>query len=215
MALSVADLIDHQLHARVCAELAQAPRRAGRDSAGYAAREVKSSQLLELPPALIKQLSAAIVNHPLIALAARPKKILPPQLVLYAQGQGYGRHMDDALMQGVRTDLALTLFLNEPAQYDGGELVIEDQSGEQAFKLPARAAVLYPATYLHRVESVSSGERIVLITWIESQVRDAAKREMLFDLEQAKRTLYLRTGKDEVFDQLSRTQSNLLRMWLE
>jgi PKHD-type hydroxylase len=127
----------------------------------------------------------------------------------------YGAHVDDALMRGVRSDLSLTLFLADPGSYEGGELVVESSAGEQAIKLAAGALVLYPATALHRVEPVRGGVRLAAVGWIRSFVRDAARREVLFDLDRARRRLFERHGKTEEVDLLHKTSANLLRMWAE
>jgi len=213
MLISVTEVLSSATQARVLDAMAAAPQRAGKDSAGFAAAAVKSSTLIDLPAALLSELYAEILRHPLLALAARPKQMRPPQLVCYACGDGYGRHMDDALMHGLRTDLALSIFLSAPESYAGGELTIEDQQGEQSFRLAAGSALLYPATYLHRVEPVTRGERLVIITWIESYIRSTEQRELLFELELAKRAVFAKDGKTEAFDRLSRVASNLVRMW--
>ncbi len=98
-------------------------------------------------------------------------------------------------MQGLRTDVSFTLFLAEPHEYEGGELVIETSDGEEGIKLPAGHLFLYPSTSLHRVEPVTQGERIVAVGWARSFIRDAGKREMLFDLDATRRTLFEREGK--------------------
>ena len=107
----------------------------------------------------------------------------------------YGVHVDDALMAGMRTDIAFTLFLDAPDTYDGGELVIESAAGDDAIKLPAGAMIVYPATTLHRVAMVTRGQRHVVAGWARSFVRDAAQREILFDLDTARRTIFARDGK--------------------
>ena len=107
------------------------------------------------------------------------------------------------------------LFLTDPADYDGGELVIETMAGEQAIKLPAGAAIVYPATSLHRVEPVTRGERLACVGWVESRVRDPGAREILFDLERARRAIFKGQGKTAEFDLISRATANLLRRWGE
>lgn len=103
----------------------------------------------------------------------------------YEQGMAYGNHVDNSIMRGVRTDVSVTLFLSDPDQYGGGQLVIDSPAGEQEIKLAVGCAVTYPTTPLHRVAPVLSGERLAAVTWVRSFVRDAAKREMLFDLDTA------------------------------
>jgi PKHD-type hydroxylase len=118
-------------------------------------------------------------------------------------------------MDGVRTDVAFTLFLCDPASYDGGELTIESAAGEEPFKLDAGALVAYSATSLHRVAGVTRGARLAAAGWARSFVRDPAQRELLFDLDTARRQLFAREGKSAEFDLLSKSFANLLRMWAE
>jgi PKHD-type hydroxylase len=123
--------------------------------------------------------------------------------------------MDNALMAERRIDLSLTLFLSDPTDYDGGELVIDFSTGERSIKLPAGSAVLYPTTALHRVAEVTRGQRLAAVTWIRSLVRDAAKREILFDLKTAQHRLSKQLGKTPEVDLIGKTYTNLLRRWVE
>jgi PKHD-type hydroxylase len=118
-------------------------------------------------------------------------------------------------MHGIRTDVSFTLFLADPDSYDGGELVIESAAGEEEIKLPAGHLVAYASTSLHRVAPVTRGERLVAVGWAQSYLRDAAQREMLFDLETAKRGLFAVSGKSPEFDLVAKTSANLFRMWAE
>ncbi len=111
--------------------------------------------------------------------------------------------------------MSFTLFLSDPADYDGGELVIETSGGEEAVKLPAGSLFLYPATHLHRVEPVTRGERLVCVGWARSYLRSAEQRELLFDLDRTRRALFAKDGKTEAFDVLSKSLANLLRMWAD
>jgi PKHD-type hydroxylase len=133
----------------------------------------------------------------------------------YEPGMRYGSHVDDALMQGMRTDVSFTLFLSEPASYDGGELVIESASGEDAVKLEAGGLVAYPSTALHHVTEVTRGVRLAAVGWARSYVRDGARRELLFDLDTARRQMFARHGKSADYDLVSKSLANLLRMWVE
>src|SRR5215475_6937060 len=190
----------------------------GRSTAGWAARLVKDNEQAE-PDARLEALRQRIATHildnELFQIAARPKALTPLLISRYSSGNQYGTHVDDALMQGMRTDLSFTLFLADPQSYDGGELVIESSAGEQPFKLDAGSMVLYPTTALHRVEPVKSGMRVAAVGWVRSFVRSAEQREILFDLETARRELFERDGKTEFFDLLSKCNANLLRMWAE
>lgn len=190
----------------------------GRASAGRFAREVKANDQAAPSPArdaVLAKVTKALQGNELFALAARPKAMTPLILSRYRQGQTYGTHVDDALMQGLRTDISFTLFLSDPETYDGGELVIEDGFEARAVKLPAGSVMLYPSTTLHRVAPVTRGERLAVVGWVQSRVREAAQREMLFDLERAVRDVHGREGKSELFDLLAKSRSNLLRMWAE
>lgn len=115
----------------------------------------------------------------------------------------------------MRADIAVTVFLNQPADYDGGELIIETTAGEQGYKLGAGQVILYPANTLHRVAPVTRGERRVAVTWIQSLVRSAEQRNVLFDLDTTRRQLFETAGKSPQFDRLARVYSNLLRMWAD
>lgn len=191
----------------------------GKATAGWNAAGVKINQQAQ-DRALIPfaaEIEAALRAHPVFALAARPRQLHPIIFARYEPGMAYGPHVDDALMgePPLRTDLALTLFLSEPETYDGGELSIDHPGGEQCYKLPAGAAVLYPATSLHQVTPVTRGVRLVALTWIQSLIRDPGQREILFDLDTARRTLFARDGKSREFDLLSKSLANLLRQWAE
>ena len=115
----------------------------------------------------------------------------------------------------MRSDVSLTLFLSDPATYTGGELVIESTQGEQAFKLPAGAMIIYPSSTLHRVEPVTQGVRLAAVTWVQSLVRDMADREILFDLDTARKAVFAQHGKTAEFDLLSKSLANLLRKWVD
>jgi PKHD-type hydroxylase len=190
----------------------------GRATAGWAARGVKDNE--QATPgrtlsALRDLLAHRILGNEVFALAVRPKQLTPLIVSRYGAGKHYGTHVDDAMISGMRTDVSLTLFLADPASYDGGELVIETSSGEEAFKLPAGSLVAYPSTTLHRVEPVTRGERCASVGWARSLVRSAEQRELLFDLDRARRSLFDRDGQSREFDLLSKTHANLLRMWVE
>ena len=113
------------------------------------------------------------------------------------------------------TDSSFTLFLSDQTQYQGGELVLEDSSGERSWKLDAGDLLLYPSTYLHRVNEVTDGERLVIVGWLTSRVREPNQREILFDMEQSVRQEFNLNGKTEQYDRLSRVRNNLLRQWLD
>ncbi|MBB3711132.1 PKHD-type hydroxylase [Limimaricola variabilis] len=190
----------------------------GRASAGRYAREVKANDQAAPSPArnaVLAKVEKALGGNALFQAAARPARMTPLILSRYRQGQTYGLHVDDALMQGIRTDISFTLFLSEPESYDGGELVIEDGFESRAVKLPAGGLMAYPSTTLHRVAPVTRGTRLAVVGWVQSRLRDAAQREMLFDLDRAVREIHAREGKSELFDLLAKSRSNLLRMWAD
>jgi PKHD-type hydroxylase len=190
----------------------------GRATAGWAARRVKDNEQAEgdmAVDALRETIEARLHAHALFALATRPKIILGPMFSRYAAGHAYGAHVDDAMIDGVRTDVSFTLFLAEPDSYDGGELVIDSAAGEEAVKLPAGSLIAYPSTALHRVAPVTRGTRLAAVGWVRSLVRDAHRREILFDLETARRRLYDRHGASADFDLLSKCAAHLMRLWCE
>lgn len=191
----------------------------GRKTAGWAARLVKDNEQAHgnngALEAVRQRLTDRILDNELFQLAAKPKELTPIMISRYHPGKEYGSHVDDALMQGMRTDLSFTLFLSDPATYEGGDLIIETTAGEQTFKLPAGSMVLYPSTTLHRVATVQEGIRIAAFGWVRSFIRSPEHREILFDLEIARRALFASTGKTPTFDKLSKCSANLLRMWAE
>lgn len=190
----------------------------GKATAGRIAREIKANDQAapsaELD-AIRAKATAALTAHPVFASAARPKAMTPLILSRYREGQTYGTHVDDALMQGLRTDLSFTLFLSEPESYEGGALVVADTVEERAFRLPAGSALLYPSTTLHRVAPVTRGTRLCLVGWVQSWIRDAGRREVLFDLDRAVAEVLAREGKSALLDTLTKTRSNLIRMWAD
>ncbi|MBI1262143.1 MAG: Fe2+-dependent dioxygenase [Rhizobiales bacterium] len=201
--------------------LARAKFRPGHETAGWSAREVKQNlQLSSAEPQhseVSRIILAALNQNEIFAGASLPKIISPLLISRSDRDMGYGPHVDNALMGNpmLRTDLAFTLFISEEDSYEGGELVIDDAQGEQALKLPAGSMVLYPATTLHRVEKVLSGQRLVAAGWVQSLVRDPRIREMLFDLDAVRKRLFTREGKTPDFDLLSKTYANLLRQSAE
>ncbi|EAQ74594.1 MULTISPECIES: Fe2+-dependent dioxygenase [unclassified Synechococcus] len=193
--------------------------RPGAETAGWHARSVKRNHQLErgspLHAQLAEQLQSALLAHPLLLAAALPVSIHGVLFSRSTRGEGYGSHVDNAYMAGGRSDLSFTLFLSDPDTYSGGELVLEGPADEEALRCPAGHALVYPSTQLHRVEPVRDGQRLVAVGWIQSRVRRADQRELLFELDTARRAIFKRDGKDEVFDLISRSYTNLLRQWGE
>jgi PKHD-type hydroxylase len=218
MIACIADILSRADVEAVRVGLAGASFVDGKTTAGWSARLVKSN-LQARPDAAVDALrelvEARLLEHAVFALATRPKAMIGPLFSRYQPGHEYGTHVDDALIAGQRTDISFTLFLSDPATYEGGELVIDTPSGQEAFKLAAGSAVTYPATALHRVAPVTRGERLAAAGWVRSYLRDAAKRELLFDLETARRRLFEREGKTEEADLLAKCAANLMRLWCD
>lgn len=190
----------------------------GKLTAGWHAKQVKNNQQIKREQAqdLRSIVEQALLRHPLFQAGARPRTVHSLLFSRYQAGMSYGRHTDNAMMGGkgmYRADLSFTLFLNEPSQYQGGELIIEGADSEQDYKLPANTVFVYPSSTLHRVAEVSSGERLVAVGWVQSLIRDPAEREILFDLDTARRSLFTKSGKGDEFDLLSKSLANLLRKW--
>lgn len=186
-------------------------------TAGSVARQTKTNWQLQRDSPLFndlqQQLVEAMLDHPLLLAAALPLRIHSVLFSRSEAGEGYGRHVDNAFMAGGRTDLSFTLFLSDPADYEGGELTIEYPDRAEAFKLPAGHAIVYPSTALHQVEPVLSGRRLVAVGWIQSVIRDAQQRELLFELEAACKSMAGRLGRCEELDLLYKCHANLLRLW--
>tara|TARA_R110000824_G_scaffold204825_5_gene389572 strand:- start:298 stop:981 length:684 start_codon:yes stop_codon:yes gene_type:complete len=204
--------------------LATAEWRDGADSAGTRSVKVKQNLQLgrqnELAVALGHIILRKLGNDPLFVSASLAEKIWPPIFNLYQDGGHYGTHSDAALMRlpeanlTIRSDLSATLFLSEPDEYDGGELVIEEHYGAQPVKLAAGDMILYPSSSLHQVTPVTRGQRICAITWMQSAVADAAAREMLFDLDQSIQALAPdRPDDDADINRLVHVYHNMLRRW--
>jgi PKHD-type hydroxylase len=210
------------------ARLDQAGWQDGRTTAGYRSAQAKDNLQLDEHDPLARELGAivteAVLGHPTFFSAALPRHIYPPLFNRYAGGQQFGFHVDNAVRYDrsrepalpLRTDLSATLFLAGPDEYDGGELVIEDSFGTHAVKLPAGDLVLYPASSLHEVRAVTRGARIASFFWVQSLVRDDARRRILFDLDVAIQTLTQSSATDQAaLLSLTGTYHNLLRQWSE
>jgi PKHD-type hydroxylase len=205
---------------RVTGHLAGSRFVSGRRTAGWHARGVKKNR--QLAPAASRAAAALVVaalgRHEVFQSAVRPRRLAPILFNRYEPGMEYGTHVDDPIMrdpdgQPLRSDVSLTLFLSDPASYEGGALVIDDTGGERAFRLAAGDMVVYPATTLHRVEPVRSGVRLAAVGWAQSLVPDPGQREILFDLDVARRGLFASHGKTHEFDLLTKSHANLLRRW--
>ena len=219
MLIQIADVLDAAAIQGLGEKLARMTWADGGATAGWAAKLVKANE--QAPPgdvtadALKRRLSEAIAANDVFQLAVRPKALSALLISRYLPGMSYGAHVDDALMGAMRSDVSFTLFLSDPANYDGGELVIESAAGEMDVKLPAGALVVYPSGALHRVAPVTRGTRFAAVGWARSYVRGSEPRELLFDLDTARRALFAREGKSREFDLLSKCSANLLRAWAE
>ncbi|NJM18780.1 MAG: Fe2+-dependent dioxygenase [Richelia sp. RM2_1_2] len=194
----------------------------GKLTAGWFAKTVKNNTQLSNSAEVGEDLRTIVVKalrrNRLFESAIKPKVIRPIIFSSYSQGMYYGSHTDNAIMgleNPIRSDVSFTLFLNSPSSYKGGELVIDTSLGEQAFKLEAGSAIVYPSTTLHRVETVVEGKRLAAVSWVQSFVREPGEREILFDLDTAKQIIFQKHGKTPEFDLISKSYANLLRKWAE
>jgi PKHD-type hydroxylase len=198
----------------------------GRSTAGAQSAEVKKNEQLppngEMSRALGERVIKALTASPLFISAAIPKQIFPPLFNRYGVGHRFGVHVDNAVRGDpptglrIRTDLSVTLFLSEPDEYDGGELVVEDYYGAQQIKLPAGHLVLYPASSLHTVTPITRGVRVASFFWLQSMIRSDQARSMIFDLDNTIQNLVERLGRnDPEIVRLSGLYHNLIRFWAE
>ncbi len=226
MMLAVPDLLDKEGVARIRAIVDAAEWTDGNATSGHQSALAKRNRQLPEDSAAAKEAGRlvldALARSPLFIAAALPLKIFPPLFNRYEGGDAFGTHVDNAVRVHrasefrVRSDLSATLFLEAPDAYEGGELVVEDNLGVHATKLPAGHLLLYPASSLHRVEPVSEGARVASFFWIQSMVRDDAARTLLFDLDQSIQRLAADRGHDdrEVI-RLTGIYHNLLRRWAD
>lgn len=196
----------------------------GNMTSGHQSATAKRNQQLPEDSAQAREVSALVVQalnaNPMFVSAALPHTIFPPLFNRYEGGGEFGVHVDNAIRQRdghrIRSDLSATLFLSEPEDYDGGELVIEEMYGAQSVKLPAGDLVLYPSKSLHRVTPVTRGARVSSFMWLQSLIRDDADRETLFRLDVAIQRVNLDKGsKDAAVIELTGVYHNLLRRWSE
>jgi PKHD-type hydroxylase len=197
----------------------------GKATDGYLSSRTKSNEQVQEGHPVARRLGNVILDeldkNPLFISAALPSKVVPPLLNRYSGGQSYGGHIDGAVRpiggtpHRVRTDLSATVFLTDPAEYDGGELVIGDRGEEKRVKLPAGDMVLYSGGTVHRVAPVTRGVRLAAFFWVQSMVRDESKRSILFDLDNTQQQL-IRTGADhDACVRLAGIYHNLLRQWVD
>jgi len=223
MLIQIPALLSKKKLTEIQAILSQAVFVDGKLSAGKAAQRVKNNAELPQDAQSLGRLNtlvmSTLVQHQMFQDAALPHRVAAPFYVKYGQGQAYGEHIDDPIMgpagQRYRSDIACTIFLNSAHEYAGGELQIKTQYGPQTIKLDAGSAILYPSSSLHQVMPVTSGTRLVAVTWVQSMIRQAEQRELLFELNQARDTLMREQPDSEVTHQIDHSYVNLVRMWSE
>ncbi|HEY7501968.1 MAG TPA: Fe2+-dependent dioxygenase [Vicinamibacterales bacterium] len=225
MLLHVPSVLTREQVSQARGVLDRAPWIDGRATAGAQSSRAKHNLQLPEDGPLARELGevilAALQRSPLFMSAALPLKVYPPMFNKYSGGHSFGSHVDNAIRQvpgtphRVRTDLSATLFLIEPDEYEGGELVVEDTYGVHSVKLPAGDMVLYPSTSLHHVTPVTSGARVASFFWIQSLVRDDARRTLLFDMDTAIQRLVRDAPDHPSAVQLTGVYHNLLRQWSE
>jgi PKHD-type hydroxylase len=193
----------------------------GKLSAGDSASSVKNNLELSLQSPLHQQLNnlvmAELVSHPTYQAAVLPSKVASAFYSCYSEGMSYGAHVDDAVMGPLsgryRTDVSSTVFLNNPEEYDGGELRIYNASGYDAIKLEAGDAVIYSSGSLHEVTEVKNGKRLVAVSWAQSMVKSSEQRQVLYDFSMLRESLASDNEAERV--KLDKIYSNLMRMWAE
>lgn len=223
MLLEIANVLDADKLENIRAMLENVAFVDGKLTAGQAAERVKNNQEMQQGSKQAEFLDhlvmSSLADNPVFRSGALPYRVAQPVLARYTPGMRYGDHIDDPIMGSgphkFRTDVSVTVFLNHPDDYQGGELIINTTFGEKAVKLPAGHAVMYPSTSLHRVEEVTDGERIVAVVWLQSMIRDPAKRELLYELDQARNKLLQEKPEAEETKQVDHSYVNLVRMWSE
>lgn len=177
----------------------------------------KSDRMSDIQQSIL----AALDRNPIFRTVAAPLKIIPPRFNLYKEGMFYGDHVDNAIMgdadDPIRVDCSFTLFMNDPSEYEGGELVVKSGYGVSTFKLPAGHMIVYPTYSFHEVKPVTKGERLACVSWLQSMVRDATRRELLLDLALVSQMIES-GGPNAVrpaLDTLDKVRKNLLRQWSE
>lgn len=227
MLLHVRKVLEPDEVKRTRAILDQAEWVDGRVTAGVQSAVAKKNEQLpqqgQHTRALQDLVLAALGRHATFFSAALPKRVFPPLFNRYGgASNSFGNHVDNAIRfvpgarhERVRTDISCTLFLADPDEYDGGELVVDDTFGEQRVKLPAGDMILYPGTSVHRVEPVTRGYRLASFFWVESMVRSDEQRRLLFEMDEHLTTLRGQHGEDGAAIGLMGTYHNLLRMWAD
>lgn len=225
MILTLPDLLDTAQVRAARTRLERAAWTDGRATAGHIAARAKDNQQLVLDDPVAAEIGAQILQalstSPAFMSAALPLRILPPRFNRYEGGGSYGLHIDNAVFQipatgqRIRSDISTTVFLSDPDEYEGGELIIQDTYGEHAVKLPAGHAIVYPGTSLHRVTPVTRGIRYGSFFWTQSLVRSDAQRALLLEQDVAIQRLTQAGAAPDAIATLTGVYHNLLRMWSE
>jgi PKHD-type hydroxylase len=224
MLLHIPNVLTGDELARIRQALDAADWTDGRETVGAQGAQVKRNEQLPdaspLKAELGRAVIAALQRNPLFHSATLPAKILPPRFNRYSDGGEYGFHVDGAVMrlgngEQLRSDVSCTLFLNEPDDYDGGELIVSDTYGEHEVKLPAGDLIVYPSSSLHKVAPVTRGARVASFFWVQSLVRDDARRRMLFEMDASIQTLRHGNADNGAVLALTGIYHNLLRQWSE
>jgi len=195
----------------------------GKLSAGKMAKSVKLNQEIATSDPVLNQLNTIVMNtlikDSLYIAATLPSKVATPFYAKYTKGMAYGDHIDDPIMgaqgQTYRSDISITIFLNSPSDYDGGELVINNHLGQQDIKLDAGDAIIYPSSSIHHVNEVTRGERLVAVTWVQSMVRSSEQRSLLFELGKCRDQSISENVSSELSTRINNNYANLLRMWAD
>ncbi|MCY4420698.1 MAG: Fe2+-dependent dioxygenase, partial [Gammaproteobacteria bacterium] len=217
MVVQVKHVLGDQELRQVQKLLAGADFQDGRLSAGRTAQTLKNNEEVsgeEVISELNEIVMGHLVRHPEYKIAALPHRVAVPFYVRYGQGMGYGEHLDDPVMGNenrYRSDIAITVFLNSPDDYEGGELVIDTPFGQQQIKYPAGDAVLYPASTRHQVTPVTRGERLVAVTWVQSLVRSYEQRDLLYQLGKMREKMLRQAPDSEDTRCLDTVYVNLVR----
>jgi PKHD-type hydroxylase len=226
MMLQIPEVLTRDEVARMRARIDAADWADGNVTSGFQSALAKQNRQLRENSAAAREAGAVILaaleRSPLFVSAALPAKIYPPLFNRYGVGDGFGDHIDNAIRQSrdgqvrIRTDLSATLFLTDPDDYDGGELTVDDTYGVHQVKLAAGDMILYPASSLHRVEAITRGARVSSFFWIQSLVREDAKRALLLDMDMAIQRAGATLGQgDGAIVSLTGVYHNLLRLWAE
>jgi PKHD-type hydroxylase len=212
------DVLTNETRNRILSTVRKAVFVDGKQTAGGMARAVKNNEQIELAriPELADEIIALLRKNREFQYLTMPSRLSTLLISRYQPGMAYGTHTDNAIMPGGgRSDISFTLMLSDEGSYQGGELSMETSFGDQTLKIPGGSLVLYPTGGLHRVVEVEDGERIAIVGWIQSRVRDAAKRQVLYDLDKALKDHLNHVGHDRTADLLFKSTANLRRMWDE